>query len=212
MSNCRYCGNEFNIYGLKNHEVYCELNPNRKTRAGSDNPNYGKVGKKGKNQYSNGSKMSEETRDKIKKSALGRKLSEDHINKIRSGMKKAVLENPESYSSSNVNGRVKRIDYKGITLDSKWEYEFVKWCDDNNVNWTRNKSDGFEYEYEGTRTYYPDFYLSDIGFYVEVKGYERDRDREKWKSVPNIIVIKKKEIEDIRKGIFNISACSSAGQ
>ena len=209
MNYCKYCKKEFKIYGLKNHEIYCELNPNRKTKAGSDNPNYGKVGK---NQYSNGSKMSEETKDKLKKYFLGKKLSEEHINKIRKGMKKAVLENPESYSSSNVNGRVKKIDYKGITLDSKWEYEFVKWCDDNNVNWTRNKSDGFEYEYEGTKTYYPDFYLSEIGFYVEVKGYERERDREKWKAVPNIIIIKKQQIEDIRKGIFNISAGSSAGQ
>jgi hypothetical protein len=46
--------------------------------------------------------------------------------------------------------------------------------------------------------------LPKIDAYIEVKGYERDRDREKWKCVDNLIIIKKEEIEQIRKGAYEI--------
>ena len=54
----------------------------------------------------------------------------------------------------------------------------------------------FEYEWENKiHLYFPDFYLPDYDIYIEVKGYERERDRCKWKVVPNLLVLKKKEIE-----------------
>ena len=41
--------------------------------------------------------------------------------------------------------------------------------------------------------------------YVEVKGYQRDRDLEKWKTISNrLIIIKKYEINKIKKNIFNL--------
>ena len=38
------------------------------------------------------------------------------------------------------------------------------------------------------------------------------RDIEKWKSVPNLLVIKKEEIKKIKNNNFSISACNSVGK
>lgn len=48
MFNCQYCGKACNKFGLKNHETYCNANPNKKSRKGKNNPSFGK---KGGNQY-----------------------------------------------------------------------------------------------------------------------------------------------------------------
>jgi hypothetical protein len=37
-----------------------------------------------------------------------------------------------------------------------------------------------------------------------VKGYERERDLEKWKSVPDLIIIKMAEIKKIRQGKYKL--------
>ena len=117
-------------------------------------------------------------------------------------MKRVVRERPESYSASNVNGRVKKVEYNGIIFDSSWEVIVAKFLDDNNIIWERPKN-GFEYIWEnGTHLYYPDFYIPSMDLYIEVKGYKRSRDEYKWKSVSNLIVIKRKEINAINKGLY----------
>jgi hypothetical protein len=118
-------------------------------------------------------------------------------------MKRVVREKPESYSASNVNGRVKKVLYKGVLMDSKWELEFAEWCDKESITWGKNTL-GFEYEWNGNRIYYPDFYLKDLKRFVEVKGYERERDLIKWKSVPDLIIIKIEEIKKIREGKYKL--------
>lgn len=120
-------------------------------------------------------------------------------------MKRAVREHPESYSSCNVNGRVKKIEYKNIVLNGKWELEVAQFLDKNQIEWERPKI-GFEYIWNnGTHIYYPDFYLPASNLYIEVKGYERERDRYKWTVVKNLLIIKVKEINEIRKGTFIIN-------
>jgi len=53
---------------------------------------------------------------------------ENHI-KQSLAMKKAVRENPDSYSKNNVCGRVKLYDYKGIKVKGTWELKVAKWLD-----------------------------------------------------------------------------------
>lgn len=119
-------------------------------------------------------------------------------------MQKAVRLYPDSYSSSNVNGRVKKVKYKDILLDSQWEVDFAIWLDKNGIIWERPNT-GFEYDYKDKKhIYYPDFYLPQLDIYVEVKGYKRERDEYKWKSLTNLLIIKHKEIKDIRLNKFNL--------
>lgn len=76
--------------------------------------------------------------------------------------------------------------------------------DDNNIKWIRPYT-GIEYQYNGsTHLYFPDFYLVEYDYYIEVKGYERDKDRIKYSVVNNLILIKKDEIIKIKSDSYNI--------
>ena len=215
MYNCKYCNKECkNKNSLAQHEIRCRLNPNKI----AIQPNFSKyneklrlglVTKTNTNQYVKAKNLglpkpeiSEETKEKFAKIWRGRKHTEESKQKISASMKRVVRERPESYSASNVNGRVKKVEYNGIIFDSSWEVIVAKFLDDNNIIWERPKN-GFEYIWEnGTHLYYPDFYIPSMDLYIEVKGYKRSRDEYKWKSVSNLIVIKRKEINAINKGLY----------
>ena len=47
--------------------------------------------------------------------------------------------------------------------------------------------------------YFPDFYLEDYNMYIEIKGYETERDQYKWKVIDNLIIFKKEEIKFIKE-------------
>lgn len=217
MYKCKYCGKECkNKNSLAQHEIRCKQNPN-KIEIKSNFIQYQKDLKTGvktkiyNNQYTKAKilglpkpEMSEKTREKISKVWKGRKHSEESKQKISVSMKKVVKERPESYSASNVNGRVKKVEYNGNIFDSSWEVVVAKFLDDNNILWERPQN-GFEYIWENdTHLYYPDFYIPSMDLYIEVKGYKRDRDEYKWKSLNNLVVIKQKEINAINKGIYEL--------
>ena len=116
-------------------------------------------------------------------------------------MKKAVRENPESYSSSN-RGRTKQQIVDGVKLQGQWEVDFYLWAKEQGLEPQRPEG-SFPYTWKGERQYFPDFYIKSLDLYVEVKGYETERDRAKWNYFPHTLcVVKKKEIEQIRKGCF----------
>jgi hypothetical protein len=211
---CKYC-NRFckNNNSLRNHERLCKLNPNRQILV-SNFIEWNKDVKRGLQKVSNqfikakengmGVTVSEETKNKISKASKGRKLTQEQRHKLSIAMRKAVLKNPESYTANNVSGRTPIIIYKGFKLKGTWELETAKWLDRQNIKWT-NISKGFDYEWKGsTHIYYPDFYLIEYDRYIEVKGYERERDREKWKVIKNLIVIKKEEIYKIKNNLFSL--------
>ena len=118
-------------------------------------------------------------------------------------MRKAVLEHPEAYTSSN-RGRVKQVEIDGIKLHGKWELSFYQWAKEKELNPQRCLN-SFPYEWNGSRSYFPDFYLPSLNTYIEVKGYETERDLAKWSQFPEkLIVIRKKEIEEIKKGTYDL--------
>ena len=90
MINCKHCNKELSPFG-KSHERFCIENPNKESRSGSNNPNYGK---KGSNQYANGIKMSDETKAKISKARKGKTLTEEHKAKISKARKQYLDDNP----------------------------------------------------------------------------------------------------------------------
>lgn len=119
--------------------------------------------------------------------------------KISQTMKK----NPNSGGLRIGSGRGKKSWYESkiagkIYVRSTYELEYVKWLDANNINWRGNK-EKFSYQWEGqTRFYYPDFYLIDEQCYVEIKGFETQKDKMKWKFFPgNLKVLKYKELKEL---------------
>lgn len=96
-------------------------------------------------------------------------------------------------------GRCKKYLYESpiagkVYLDGTWELTVAKWLDHKQFNWKRNTK-RFPYtNLKGKVSYYtPDFWIEELKGYLEVKGYETDLDRCKWKQFPEMLTIWKKE-------------------
>jgi hypothetical protein len=219
---CEYCKRECkNLNSLTQHRIRCKENPD-KILVKSNFIEYNKRSRdperKQLNHFSKAKLlglespvMSKETREKISKGNKGKKLSEESKKKLSESMARAVKENPDSYSRNNVCGRTKLME----TLDSLgnptkvnggWEFLVSEYLSSRNIRWTNKIKEEFIYFWDGKeRRYYPDFYLIDYGVYLEVKGYERERDLLKWETLKDrLIVIKKKEIDLIKKDLYEI--------
>lgn len=199
MHICPSCSREFSSkQGCSRHFSYCSKNPNRKLV-------YPGTGKRGTNQWI---KAKETGIEFVYDPLSGKKAQETKIKngtnkhsaetkkKISTAMKLAVLKYPESYTSSN-RGRTKQIEKYGIKFQGSWELKYYEYCLVKGIEIVRCR-DCFTYEWNGVRSYTPDFYHPDTDTYVEIKGYETDRDRAKWRDFPKkLIVIKAKEINEL---------------
>lgn len=179
---CPYCKNQFeNRQRLGGHMCLCSARPDRK-----------------------------QVLRRLSESHKGNTHSPEVKKRIRKSMQGAVRDSPESYSAENVCGRVKRIkvvDSFGTqtTVHGRWERDVATFFNERAIRW-RNDVQGFSYQWKGREhLYFPDFYLPDFDVYVEVKGFERSRDRAKWSSFPKpLILIRKPEIREIRDGLYEL--------
>lgn len=209
--NCKFCEKVCkNDNSLRNHERLCKKNPNKQELI-NNFIEYNKKRKdlniKGVNQYTKAKELglpkpiiSDETRKKISESSKNRIWTEEQKRKHSDSMKKAVENHPDSYTKNNVVGRVKNVEYNGVKFKGRWEVIVAKWLDQNRIKWLHEYK-SFSYEWNGIRKYYPDFYLPDFDLFLEVKGYETERDLAKWNSVSNLIVFKLNEIKKIKSDI-----------
>lgn len=214
---CELCDKEYTKYGLAQHINSIHLNE-RKVRNKTD-INYilnnkirsEKISKARKEGFKSGKLVAKPLTDEVKKhlSIKSKEFNKEYwTDENRQKQSKRMLEvvkiHSGSYSSKNVCGRSKNVEYSGSMLNSTWEYKFINWCDTHDIKCTRNEI-GFPYEWSGSRTYYPDFYLPENDTYVEIKGYERDRDRCKWKYFTgNLLIIRKDEIKAIESNSFEL--------
>lgn len=163
----------------------------------------------GENQYTKAKRLglpkpivSPETSKKFIESGKRQIWNEERRKKHSNPMKLAVEKNPNSYTSAN-RGRTKQIEKYGIKFQGRWELEFYEHCLNKRINIQRPNI-WFSYEWNGTRKYFPDFYLPDLDTFVEIKGYETERDRAKWSQFPRmLIIIKAKQIKEIRNKIYS---------
>jgi hypothetical protein len=131
-----------------------------------------------------------------------KQISEEQKRKLSETMKKRISENPELFMGGN-RGRVCQIEVDGIRLHGKWELIFYMWAKNLGIVILRTPK-GFPYMWNGERTYYPDFYIPAHNIYVEIKGYEKERDRAKWNQFPErLLVVKRSQIEKIKKGAIH---------
>jgi hypothetical protein len=97
-------------------------------------------------------------------------------------------------------GRCKKIKYESpvaglISVDGTWELAVAKYLDKLKYNWRRNTK-RFQYiNLQGKISHYtPDFYVEELGGYLEVKGYETELDRCKWTQFKEKLTIWKKDV------------------
>lgn len=180
---CEHCGKEYtNKSGFSNHVIRCPKNPNKLREH-----------------------LTDTGRERLRQSRINQNQIQwaDPVfrKQHQEAVVKAVLANPESYSSSN-RGRTKQIIIDGVKLQGQWEVDFYLWAKEAGLNPIR-PTEAFRYTFEGERWYHPDFYISSLDLYVEVKGYETDKDRAKWSQFPKKLrIIKALEIKQIRQGCF----------
>lgn len=210
---CRYCGRVCkNNNSLHNHERLCKENPDRQILVSNfikwNEFRKGKHLQKVSNQYIKSKEtgevyiISDATRQKISKTSKGRLHTEECKQKLSKTMKKVAAEN-KSYSE-NKSHLTKKSYVNGFRMDSDWEKIFAEYLISSDIKWEKsNKS--FKYIFEGEEhSYYPDFYLSEYDRYIEIKGYETEKDLAKYKSVKDLIVLKQNDIKKIKTGEFDI--------
>lgn len=207
MIHCKFCDRQFTtVKGKSSHSRYCENNPMKSVRT----PNKGNTGMKGRNQFSKARDegreipiVSLETRQKLSDTSKLQKWGTERRDNHSSAMKVAVLDNPDSYTSSN-RGRTRQIEKYGIKFQGTWELAYYECCLATSLKVERC-TERFEYEWNGIRTYNPDFYLPESDTYIEVKGYETDRDRAKWRDFTGrLLVIRKTDIMSMKQFLVNL--------
>lgn len=204
---CRFCNKDcHNNGGLKSHEPHCKNNPNYVKRS---------TGSYGQSPWNKG--LTKDTNEILKN--RGKKLHIKYMNKelIHGWVGKKhsndykihmsnILKERHKNGWDNKCGRAPKYKYHSniagdITVDGSWELSVAKYLDNKNYNWKRN-TDRFKYiNLNNQESFYkPDFYLIDEDIYLEIKGYETNLDRCKWKQFPNnkkLIIWKKKNLKDL---------------
>lgn len=158
---CRYCEDKRkNNNSLKNHEIRCPQNPDRKCQNGM-------LGKKGSgsNQF-------------LKAKELGlpipvSKCKGRKTNFIPAPKSPEVLIKLSDLAKQRMLGGVrqsKRIHYNGKILGSSYELELVKSLDENNVRWDTCRRFKYVDPTGKERSYTPDIYLIDYDVYLDPKN------------------------------------------
>lgn len=105
-------------------------------------------------------------------------------------------------------GRCKKITYCSpiageVKIDGTYELRAVKILDLLGVAWARN-TQRFDYidQFNKSRKYTPDFFVATWNKYIEVKGYETEQDRCKWRDFPYTLDIwKLLDIQQFEKNV-----------
>lgn len=200
--NCAYCGKYFEKgTSLGGHIPKCKMNPSFIERHGAllekrkiddlTKKSIGHVCECGKS-FSSGQKLGghkvscrlnpnhEITKQKRILSQQNKSLSDSVKLKISTTIL-GKIENNEWHTSFS---KSRTHEYKGIKFHGKWELNYAKWLDLNDIKW-RRPTESFLYRFNNkNKRYTPDFYLIDFNEYIEIKGYPTDRDFCKWDQFP----------------------------
>ena len=129
--------------------------------------------------------------------SLSQEVKDRHAKKIS-----AIATKRHAEGWDNKAGRCKKYKYFSpvagdITVDGTWELAVAQWLDLKQYNWKRNKI-RFAYTHlKGHTSHYtPDFWVKELGGYLEVKGYETKLDKCKWRQfTENLVVWKKQDLK-----------------
>lgn len=96
--------------------------------------------------------------------------------KVSMGLKKRWKENPPKCISRKY---IIKSNKGNIVLRSSYEREFVRYLDENKINWEYEPKT-FILKTYSNRVLIPDFYLKEYDLWVEIKGYFWHDAKEKW--------------------------------
>ena len=155
MMKCNFCEREFeNPLQMGGHTIWCKNNPN-----------------------------TEKTKNKISEKQKGEN-NPSHKLEVKEKLSNTIKEKIKNNSWHLSFSHSRTHEYKGEKFHGKWELEYAKWLDKNNILWRRPK-EKFPYFLDGIQGFYtPDFYLEEEKIYIEIKGYPTIKDFSKWDFFP----------------------------
>lgn len=201
---CDYGCNKIAKFILRNKKYCCEKSCNSCSMMKIKNSNAAKDRVKNENwispftnqdnRYKGGKPLSEDHKEKIRKSNKGNpKLIGKNNGMSKPTMKKHmrnVMLNKYKNGFEVKCGRAPKLDYDSdvagkIKVDGSWELKVAIYFDRLGLKWKRNEN-RFPYinELKTHSTYRPDFYVYDWDCFIEVKGYQVLRDNYKWNQFP----------------------------
>lgn len=197
---CQYCNKQYkSLNSLKNHERRCANNVNKLDCQSNINAinalkEYNKNGSWNKG-------LTKETDERVKRSAeniseslKGEKnpfYGKHHSKKTKRLLSKKMKE--YNHLNSKRNSWAKMGWYDNIWMMSTYELAYYIYTKDLGENIVRC-TDRFKYEYLNESHYYtPDFIVNNN--YIEIKGYETEKDFAKYKVVNNLVVLRYNEIK-----------------
>jgi len=168
--NCVYCGKECKTnVSLAQHSIRCNDNPSKIVCKS------GFTGKTHTLKVRN--YLSQLTKEKHQLGQLcppsgfaGKTHTVNTKMKISSGM----------VGNRNGLGRGIRTEYNGIVFRSSWEAKVAKYLDKHRIEWKYEEN---FYMLEGNKSYRPDFFIyqnDELVKLIEVKGYFRKENKEKY--------------------------------
>lgn len=159
-----------------------------------------KVQLKGKKSYRVYSKICPECNNEFQAPKYRKYCSNECFRASMSKQRTEKFKNGELIYS-NLRHKYKYGTYKNISCDSSWELAYVIYLIDHNISFERNRTNYFEYEFEGTtHLFFPDFIVEDT--FIEIKNYKSELTESKLKAIPKNIKFKilyKKEIQPYLK-------------
>ena len=135
-----------------------------------------------------------------------RTLSESlKLSRVTKGRPPMTEENRKALSQRqslrNTGGRCKWFKVNGISVQGTWERDLATKLTELSIVWDKPKVNTFIWKYVDDsgkeKSYSPDFYLSELNIYLELKGHWWGNDREKMdiiiKTYPdrNLVIIEK---------------------
>ena len=190
-SNCQFCGKACkNNNSLRNHERMCKLNPDTSFREKFTYKNHAGwnkgLTKETDSRVNKQSKSSLEYYKEHSNAFLGKHHSEDAKRRIS----QAQLDLEHTIGAGHFG---KCGWYDNIYFMSTWELAYYIHMRDTDHQIQRC-SLRFQYEWEGKQHYYTPDFICD-GKVVEIKGFESELDKFKYTLVPELVVLKEKDIQ-----------------
>ena len=209
MNSCKYCLKHLvSDRSRKSHESRCPSNENRVVASAWSAEQSANWSDKCKTtECNNKDKI---RTDETRKAHSARSVeantkywTEENRLKQSIKMQDAVKNNPDSYTKNNVSGRVKLFEvidgFGNLTkVKGSWEYNVAVWLNAHSIKWT-NDIEPIPYMWNGKEhKYFPDFYINEFDHYIEVKGFETDRDHCKWNAmIKPLMIIREQEHKDL---------------
>lgn len=171
---CKHCQQIFNLCDkpkswMANHSRWCSFNPkiskykeDAKQRI-YNNPKMAMEGIKGTNQFIKAKLNNIKLESKLK-GRPSKLKGYKHTEEAKSKISKAAL------SSNHRRLRKNPIEYNGVILDSRWEFELAKRLDYLKIRWIRPEPLKWKDDNDILHNYFPDFYLPEFDLYLDPKN------------------------------------------